>query len=78
MSAKVTRTERVEWMLANQTLWDRYGGMLSQRVVDRRQIVEKMKNDGVIATSTYWRDVDVEGLIAVARRLRAERASGKP
>jgi hypothetical protein len=66
---KSTQTEKITWLLKHQSLWDGFS------VADPRWqgIVEKMREDGLIAESTYWKDVQVWNLVVEARKLRRSR-----
>lgn len=63
---KSTRAEKIAWLLKNQKLWDGFS------VADPRWqgIVEKMREDGLISASTYWKDVNIHNLVVDARTLR--------
>lgn len=65
---------RVAWMLENQALWRGYGG--GQAWVNRRKgIVALMKAEGLISRTTNWIDIDVQGIVNIARSVRREAAA---
>jgi hypothetical protein len=63
---KSTRAEKIEWLIKNSDLW--YGFTIAD---PRWQgIVEKMREEGLVAHSTYWKDVQIWNLIVEARKVR--------
>lgn len=66
---KSSRGDKIAWLLNHQKLWK---GWVEAPFVDerKRDIVEKMRKDGLISETTYWKDVNVTGLIHEARKLR--------
>ena len=55
-----TIRKRVAWLQRNTELWDKH--------VDAHVLVFAMKREGLIAQSTYWKDVNVEALCLLAAR----------
>jgi hypothetical protein len=53
---KSTVRQRVAWLLAHRDLWKK----------DKRTIVEAMREAGLVARTTYWKDVHVEALFRLA------------
>lgn len=72
--AKSTRAAKVEWLLAHEDLWRGFDVSMRNHV-QRRPIVEAMKDDRLIAHSTYWADVRLDELISLARLTRRTRTS---
>lgn len=62
-----TVRRRVNWLMCHLELWDRH--------VDPHVIVFAMKRDGLIAKSTYWKDVNVEALCMLTLRERLREKS---
>jgi len=60
-----SRSDKVAWLIRNQTVWTAY-----PRGADgiERQVIEKMRQDGLLSANTHNRNVlDLGGLIADAR-----------
>lgn len=64
---KSTRGDKIQWLLNNQSLWEGWEDLGDSR---KRPIVEKMRSDGLVSESTYWKDVNLTRLIGEARTLR--------
>lgn len=58
---------RVQWLQQHTTLWNAH--------VDAHELVFAMKGAGLLAPSTYWKDVNIEALCTLARE--AEPAPGE-
>jgi len=63
---KSTLAQKIEWMLKHQNLWEGFA------INDSRWqgIVDKMKEAGLYAESTYWKDVQIWNLVVEARKVR--------
>ncbi len=74
--ARAKRREAiVAWLIANYDLWPRVKG---PDTIDRRALVKAMKAAGVIAPTTYHRDIKLDTYMREAgtRLARAERING--
>jgi len=67
-----TRQEKIDWLLAHQSLWEGWQRRDSPATYDPRgrAIVEAMVADGLVSKATYWKDVSLNNLIQEARRQR--------
>jgi hypothetical protein len=60
-----SREDRINWLASNADLWVfNNGSMLSGD--EQKALVGRLKDAGLVASSTYWMDVHVEGLVAAA------------
>ncbi len=63
-----TIEQRIHWLLANPALWEEW----DMPPVDiSQEIVKRMKEAGLLAKSTYWKDVSIRETISEARNLRS-------
>lgn len=58
-------SERVTWLLEHPEQWKDWAGERDPR---RRALVEALRTAGLIAKTTYWKDVRVVALILLATR----------
>jgi hypothetical protein len=78
MPIKITRADRINWLLAHQSLWEGWPTDWSSAAVrggyrERwKVIVTAMKKDGIVSKNTYTFDVDIPMLIGRARKTRRE------
>ena len=68
--ARSSRIDKVSWLLKNQKLWEGWQDIGDPR---KRKIFEAMLKDGLVSEKTYWKDLNLIGLIREARRLRREK-----
>lgn len=64
-----SREDKLSWLLKNQSLWEGWEDIGDHR---KRDVVEKMRKDGLLSEKTNWQDVNLTSLIGEARRLRRE------
>jgi hypothetical protein len=77
-----TREERIEWLLKNQKLWERFGVQFftPQEQTDRmRVLIDTMVSADLYSKKTYRGDISRGLLILIseARKLRAQRARNR-
>lgn len=71
-NSKSTIQQRIDWLLEHPDKWERWTDHFDPRA---QALVIEMKQQGLIAQSTYWRDVRLEVWIGLARKQRAIQAS---
>lgn len=77
---KVTRQDRIDWLLAHQSLWEGWPtGNAPLKVPARKWIgiVEAMRAEGLVSPKTNWKDVNLTNLISDARKQRRMSYAGK-
>lgn len=67
---KSTREDKLTWLLNHQPLWD---GWMTDSDPRKRSLVEKMREEGLISKTTWWRDLNLTRLIGQARKVRREK-----
>lgn len=67
-----SRLDKVTWLLENQDLWLGFPSGIIGSDPRCKDIVDKMKENGLISKSTYWPDVKLHKLISEARKIRRE------
>ena len=66
---KSTRQDKLEWLLNHQHLWEGWEDYSDNR---KRDVVEKMRSDGLVSEKTNWTDVNMTRLVREARKLRRD------
>lgn len=67
-----SREDKISWLLKNQNLWEGWsycGPFYDPR---KKSIVDAMKKEGLFSEKTGWKDIDLDGLIREARKIRRE------
>ena len=61
------KAAKIKWLLANQKQWEGYKELGDPR---HQSIIKAMKDAGIVAATTYWKDVNLHDLIIEARQWR--------
>lgn len=64
------RARRVEWLVSNTSHWI---GVDVPDTDTRKSIIGYMKREGLVAKTTYWKDVHIAEDIQKARRIIQEK-----
>lgn len=54
------RVQRIEWLRDHPKMWENWQGNAELR---KRQVVEAMQADRMVARATYWKDVNITSMI---------------
>jgi hypothetical protein len=73
MKAHATKSDKVEWLLANPAVWEGYPKPKQPHCLDHHEIIFRaMKRAGLYARNVTAIECDLSHLINLARRRRAQ------
>jgi hypothetical protein len=69
MTSGHKRRARIDWLIENQHLWKDFSDNAENFHPDKwKEIVAKMRKNGLVAPTTNWMDVNLANLIKKARQ----------